>query len=278
MALLPQSRGAAMFEADLDDLRQQVRDLADRVTRLESSPAKSPSLAASPLLDVAAPPPTLAESVALPFPLPEATPILPLLGIATLGMAGAYLLRAIAKSGTLPPRVGVAVGTLYAVGWLLWASREHAGARFTTMLYSLTSALILSPLLWEATARFHTVSAGQASVILVAFTVIGLAVSWQRNLLIVATIATLAGIGTAGALLIATDDVLPFTLVFLSIAAAIEICACLNHWLGERWFTALVADLAVLFATWLVTNSRGFPRATLPFPPVRCWPRNWPFW
>ena len=108
--------------------------------------------------------------------------------------------------------------------------------RLATTLYSLTSVLILSPLLWESTLRFHIVTTGQASVILVAFTLIGLAVSWQRDLLMVATISTLAGMGTAGALLIATHDVLPFTFVFLAIAAAVEACACLNHWLGERWF------------------------------------------
>jgi hypothetical protein len=119
---------------------------------------------------------------------------------------------------------------------------------------------------WEATVRFHTVAPWQTSVILVAFTLIGLAVSWQRDLLIVATISTLVGIGTAAALLIATYDVLPFTFVFLVIAAAIETCACLNHWLGERWLTAAAADLAVFLATWLVTNPRGLPEGYAPIP------------
>ena len=116
-------------------------------------------------------------------------------------MAGAYLLRAIAESGALPPKLVFALGTLYAVAWLLWAVRAQVGRRSATTLYSLTAALILSPLLWEATVRFHTVTPWQTSVILVAFTLIGLAVSWQRDLLVVATISTLAGIGTAGALL-----------------------------------------------------------------------------
>jgi hypothetical protein len=188
------------------------------------------------------------------------------LGVATLGLAGAYLLRAIAESGALPPKLVFAAGTLYAVGWLLWASRPHAARRFATTLYSLTAALILSPLLWEATARFHTVTPWQTSTILVAFSLIGLAVSWRKDLVVVATISVLASIGTAAALLIATYDVLPFTFVILAVAAAVETCACLNHWLGERWLTALAADLVVLLATWLVTNPRGLPEGYAPIP------------
>ena len=87
-----------------------------------------------------------------------------------------------------------------------------------------------------------------------------------KDLLIVATIATLAGLGTAAALLMATHDVLPFTLVFLAIAAAVEASACLDHWLSERWLAATAADLAVLLATWLVTNERGLPPAYAPIP------------
>jgi len=181
-------------------------------------------------------------------------------------LAGAYLLRAIAESGAVPAKVVFAAATLYAVAWLLWASRAHAGRRLSTTLYSLTAALILAPLLWEATVRFHTVTPWQTSVILVAFTLIGLAVSWRQDLLVVTTISILTGIGTAGALLIATYDVLPFAFVFLAIAAAVETCACLSRWLGERWLAAAAADLAVFLATWVVTNPRGLPDGYAPIP------------
>ena len=153
------------------------------------------------------------------------------------------------------------------MAWLLWAARAPVERRLATTLYSLTSVLILSPLLWEATLRFHMITTWEASTILVAFTLIGLAVSWRRDLLVVATISTLAGLGTAGALLIATHDVLPFTFVFLAIAAAVEACACLNHWLGERWLAAAAANLSVLLATWLVTNPNGLPEVYAPISP-----------
>ena len=275
-----------MSPAELDELRQQVRNLADRVARLEAGLAKTPdtastlteskcpivpaSLVQPPYASLAVEPeglPRTAEARdASPTPVPVSPPLLPVLGAATLGLAGAYLLRAVAESGVLPPRLIFGAGTLYAVAWLLAAARPRAERRIVTILYSLTAAMILSPLVWEATARFHMISPGQAGLILVAFTLIGLAVSWRQNLVAVATLSILASIGTAGALLISTYDALPCTFVFLAIAAAVETCACLDRWLGERWLAAATADLSVLLATWLVTNPRGLPESYAPIP------------
>ena len=249
-----------MLQADLDELWQQVRDLTKRIYRLEESLAARENL----LPPRGAEPPALPEDIGILPKIPDTTSVLPVLGGALLGLAGAYLLRAIAESGVLPPRAVFIVGTLYAVAWLLWAARVPRQPRPATTLYSLTSVLILSPLLWEATVRFHMITTWEASTILVAFTLIGLAVSWRRNLLVVATVATVAGLGTAGALLMATHDALPFTFVFLAIAAAVEVCACLNHWLGERWLAAVAADLSVLLATWLITNPNGLPEVYAP--------------
>jgi hypothetical protein len=208
-----------------------------------------------------------------PAPPPEPRPepqfsvaFLPILGRCLLGLAGAYLLRALTEAGTLAPRTGVAAGILYALIWLVWAARTAAERRLETALRSLTAVLVLSPLLWEATVNFHALSTRSAAALLLLFTIFGLAVSWRKNLLIVATICVLAGLGTAAGLMIATHDVVPFTLVFLAIAAAVEISACLEHWLSERWLAAITADLAVLLATWLVTNERGLPEAYAPIP------------
>jgi hypothetical protein len=256
-----------MLQADFDELRRQVSDLTDRVARLEESLAVRHDASRTQDVGVRQGAPSARhDENDQPSQVPESTPVLPVLGGATLVLAGAYLLRAIAESGVIPPKVVFSAAVLYAVAWLLWAPRAHAGRRLATTLYSLSAALILSPLLWEATVRFHTVTPWQTGVVLVAFTLIGLAVSWHRDLLMVATISTLAGIGTAGALLIATHDVLPFTFVVLAIAAAIETCACLNHWLGERWLAAVAADLAVLLATWLITNPRGLPESYAAIP------------
>jgi hypothetical protein len=190
--------------------------------------------------------------------------LFPVLGRALLGLAGAYLLRALTESATFPHGVGVAVGLLYAMSWLIWAARTPAARRPETALHGLTGALVISPLIFEATSRFHAISSWTAGGILVAFTLFGLAVSWRKELLIVATFATLASLGTAGALILATHDVVPFTFVFLAVSAAVEVSACLNHWLSERWFTAMAADLAVILLTWLVMNERGVPESYVP--------------
>jgi len=244
------------LQPEPEGLEAEVRDLAARVARLEHALG---------LVAPASTPPVAQASTPVSSPL-ETHTLLPVLGRALLGLAGAYLLRAVTESGTLAPKVGVGVGLLYAILWLVWAARTPAARRLEDALHSLTSVLVLAPLLWEATLRFHTVSTWTAGAILLFFTVFGLAISWQKDLLIVATIATLAGLGTAAALLLATHDVLPFTFVFLAIAAAVEASACLDHWLSERWLAATAADLSVLLATWLVTNPRGLPPVYAPIP------------
>jgi len=196
--------------------------------------------------------------------LPESTTILPVLGRAFLGLAGAYLLRALTESGTFAPRAGVGIGLLYAMFWLVLAARTPAAKKLETALHSLTSVLVLAPLLWEATLRFRTVSSWTAGGILLVFTLFGLGVSWKKDLRIVAAFATPAGLGVSAALLVATHDAIPFTFVLLTIAAAVE---ALNHRLSERWSAATAADLAVLLATWLVTNERGVPEAWAPISP-----------
>ena len=151
--------------------------------------------------------------------------------------------------------------------WLFWAARTPSTDRLETAIHSLTAVLVLCPLLWEATLHFHAISTWAAAALLVLFVLFGLAVSWRKNLLTVATIVTLAGLGDPAGLLIATHDVVPFTLVFLAIAAAVETSSCLEHWLSERWLAALAADLAVLLATWLVTREHGLPEgyAAIPY-------------
>ena len=139
----------------VEQLSERVRELERRVAALEEQPqgASYPRLTGTEIQE---------QRVAGPargFPLTDlSSGAVPILGKAILGIAGAYLLRAIAESGALPSRVVFTLGTLYAVAWLLWAARNPVGRRFATTLYSLTAVLILSPLLWEATLRFQTIT------------------------------------------------------------------------------------------------------------------------
>jgi hypothetical protein len=241
---------------EAEELRREIQEIKRRIAYLEQRlelPAAHEPLAPAP-----------ASYQPVQVVLTEGASAVPVLGRALLGLAGAYVLRALTESGALPQQAGVFAAILYALGWLVWAARAPAGRRVEAALYSLTSALVLAPLLWEATIRFHAISTWTSAAVLLASTVFGLAISWRKNLLLVATIATLTGVIGAAALLLGSHDVIPFTFLLLAIAAAVEASACLEHWLSERWLTAAAADLSVLLATYLVTNARGLPEVYVP--------------
>jgi hypothetical protein len=190
-------------EAEWDALVEEVRDLRTRVARMEMAmgmPAEAPIRAGPgghPVRE-RSPDPTAASLGILDSP----TSLLPVIGRALLGLAGAFLLRALTEARTFSPSMGVFIGLLYAMLWLVWASRTPASRRLEAALHGLTSVLVLSPLLFEAVTSFHAISTWTAAAILLAFTLFGLAVSWRKDLLIVATFATLAGLGTSAALLV----------------------------------------------------------------------------
>lgn len=180
-----------------------------------------------------------------------------LAGKSLLGLAAAYLLRALTESGILPPAAGVGLGLLCASAWLVWAARAPAAEELTVSLRALTSALILGPLLWEAHLRFQTTTSWQTAGILILFSCTALAISWRKNLTAVALIGSLAGLVISAALLIRTHDVVPYGSGLLALALAVEACACLDHYLGERWVVASFANLAVLLATYVATRPPG---------------------
>jgi hypothetical protein len=240
-----------MPQPDWEEMERRVA----RLERLMGVEGTAPTPIASPAV-VAAP--------ALPV---NPSAVLPMLGRALLGLAGAYLLRAVSERSAALSAPGVAAGIAYAIVWLIWAARTPSPHSLEAVIRSLTAVLVLCPLLWEATTSFHVLTAWTAASVLIAFNVLGLAVSWRKNLLAVATIVILSGLATAAGLLVATRDVVPFVVVFLAIAVAVEVSSCLGHFLSERWLVALAADLSVLLATWLVTREHGVPEtyAAIPF-------------
>lgn len=228
----------------LEQLTEQLRALERRVAALERQPEKS------------APAPTESPDTALEHPRPwlgfpsGATPsgAVPVLGKAVLGIAGAYLLRALAESSSIPKLPVLFVAILYACFWMFWAVRADTASRFASVTYAVTSALILSPLLWESTVRFQVLAPAFAAVVLVAFVVLAMALAWQRDLQLIPWVATLATVTTAVALIIATRELVPLTASLLAVALATEIAACLGHRLSLRAIPALAVD----FAVWLL--------------------------
>ena len=238
----------------LEQLTEQLQSLERRVAALEFSAGK-PAAAESvvqhgPELERPRPPATWRG-----FP-PVETPsgMVPVLGKAVLGIAGAYLLRAIAESGSVPKLPVLFVAILYACFWMVWAVRVHASSRFAGVTYAITSALILSPMLWESTVRFQVLSPAFASVVLVAFVVLAVALAWQRDLQLIPWVATLATVITAVALIIEPRELVPLTASLLAVALTTEIAACLGHRLSLRAFPALAADFAVWLLTYILAS------------------------
>lgn len=246
------------MEEYLDELSRQVQklnravnELQQRVTALERGATAEMSPAAiEPVTEMALAPGAAAaigESV-------RVDNLAPLFGWAFLGLAGAYLLRALTESGTIPGLLGAALGVIYAGWWLYLASRRAWERPLFSTVHGLTAALILSPMLFEVTARFHLMNVYIASAVLVSFTVWALAVGWRRNLHAIAWIGTLAGLLTASALFRETHIAAAWVGTILAIAAAVEFAACRDHWLGLRWVVAAAADLTILTLTYVIAG------------------------
>src|SRR5436305_650474 len=171
--------------------------------------------------------------------------IFPTLGKAVLGFAGAFLLRALAESGSLPRLPIILLAILYACAWMLCSART--ANRFASVTYGTTSTLILSPMSWEATVRFHALSPPVSATVLIGFIMLPLLLAARNDRQLVACIATVATVTTAIALIIGARALVPLAAALLVIAAATEFNVCLGHELTFRAIPATAAD----FSIWL---------------------------
>ena len=167
------------------------------------------------------------------------------LGKAMLGIAGAYVLRAVAESSSLPRLVIAAIAIAYAMTWLVWAARVKAGEWLASTIYACTSALILAPLLWELTLRFKVLPASVTAGLLGAFVIAATALAWKRERTPVFWVANLTATVAALALSIATHQLVPFIASLLLMVLICEYAATRNHQLSIRPLVAASADLAV---------------------------------
>ena len=251
----------------MDDLLEALARLSERLEHLESrvSALERSSKAAN-----SRPSPATAPSSGTPaadeIALPQVGGVFPVVGKAMLGIAGAYLLRAVAESGSLPQWVVVALALAYAGMWLLWAARVPTNTPFASVAYAVTSALILAPMLWELTLRFKILPASATAGVLIAFVAGASALAWKRNLAPVVWIANIAAAFTALALMIAAHDLAPFISALLIMALASEFAADRNRWLRLRFLVAPAADLAV----WILIYIDSLPEnVRLDYAPVQ---------
>jgi hypothetical protein len=233
----------------LDLLAARVDALEKRVHDLEQSSATSAQPVSTPL--AATVPVHLAD-------LPSGEQIsgaFQLLGKCMLGIAGAYLLRALAASAVLPRPLIAAVAIAYAIGWLVAASRTKANARLAAALYAGTSALILAPMLWELTMRFHVLAPAASAAVLGLVAAVTTALSWNRQQSSDFLVAYAAAALTGLALSVVTHVMIPFLVLLLAMLAVCEHRSLrFDAQGGVRALVAVVADCAAWFLIVIYRN------------------------
>jgi hypothetical protein len=230
----------------LEALAQAIEDLQRRVAALEGSSA---SFVEKPV----------ARTLQEPEPAPFSGGSLAALGRLLLAIAGAYLLRAFSEAGVLPTLAGTILGVLYALGWLAAALRVASSNRLTAAIHSVAAAAIAAPLLWEATARFHTLPAWAAALVLALFGALGQSVAWRRNESGIAAITALGTCATAICLMAASLNPFPFAAAVVASAAVVEGFALGDHALSWRWISALSADACGGILIFVLTRPDGLP-------------------
>ena len=242
----------------LEELTLAIEDLRRRVSALEQR-----SAVASPNVELSVP--AGIEPTALPG---GSSGLLAQLGRLLLGIAGAYLLRAITEAGILPELTGTLIGLIYAGGWLVASLRSAAANRITLALEGLTASAIAAPLLWEATTRFHAIAPSGAAAALACFIILGQIVAWKHGHSAIAAITAFAGSITAIALIIATLDPVAFAIALLVSAVVVEYGAVLDHALAWRWIIALAADFCAFLLLYLMTRPQGLPEGYAAVPAI----------
>lgn len=235
-----------LVEDQLVSLQATVSRLEQRLARLE---------AGSDTADHASAEDRAAEAV--PDGAGDAVPswglrAVSLAGRSLLVFAGAYLLRALTDSGTLPAAAGVGVGLAYAGVWLAAAARarDALGAAF----HGGSATLVAFPLIVEATLRFALFTPAAAAVVLgAAASAFGTTAWWtrQRPLAWMATTAaTVAGIVIA----VRGDATAPFAVLFVLIGIGTLWLGYDREWTILRWPAAAVANIFVLGVTARAVN------------------------
>jgi hypothetical protein len=242
------------FASALERFTAQLQDLERRVSALEGDEKKSAPKVA-PL--VVSPTPETAQTETIAST--ESVSLVSILGKATLGMAGAYLLRAAAESEIFPKLAVVGAALVYAWIWQFLSVRAGKGSRAAGAVYGITSALILFPMLWEITLRFKILPASVTAGLLVASVISAMILAWGTEATATIWATTIFSAATTLGLLVVTRDPLPFALALILTAAITEFVACREHWLSLRIAAAVSLDLALCAVLYVATRPGGFP-------------------
>lgn len=201
---------------------------------------------AAPAARRAGPAPEMEESI-LPAGL-GLTEALSLGGRTFLVLAGAFVLRHLTESQTLPAWLGVALGFAYAGTWVAMADLAgRAGRPWSAGFHGLAAVAVGLPLLFEAASRFKLLSPLLAAALLLALTGVALAVAVRRRLHGLAWLVTVGGTLTAVALMLVSGRLAPATAYLVLLGVATLWLGYVVGWVHLRWPVALVADLVMVF-------------------------------
>lgn len=248
--------------SQIGELAARLAALEERVSTLEHPHAVIDTATQVSLLTPATAAP-VAGTNSSPAPAAQWTSTFSLLGASLLGIAGAYVLRALSGAAIVPRGVIAAVAAIYAAAWLIAASRA-ASRPLAATLYAATSTLIVAPMLWEMTIRFHAISAPVAAVILIAYTGLATLLALRTPHSAVFTTAYAGAAFTAVALSIATHFMAPFAAILLAMLAVCDLRR-------DSRVPALHVLIALLtdFSIWaLIFIYRLAPDARTDYPPM----------
>src|SRR5690348_6505219 len=128
--------------SQLEQLEERIATLEARISALENNqpkPVPARVIQAPPVVPIAAVPRGF-------LGVDLSAGAVPVLGKAVLGIAGAYLLRAVAESGAIAQFPMLLAAMVYAAAWMGWAVRTHRSNHFASVVYGITATLILCPL------------------------------------------------------------------------------------------------------------------------------------
>jgi len=240
----------------MNDLPETLEQLSARVDALERRVRDLEQGSAAPARFET--PASTAAAVLGPGPeLPsgeQVTGAFLLLGKSMLGIAGAYLLRALAESGVLPRLLIAAVAIAYAIAWLVAASRAPSRTRLAPALYAATSALILAPMLWELTMRFHVLAPIASAAVLALFVAATTVLGWKKESAPDFVVAYGAAALTALVLSIVTHEMIAFFALLLAMLAVCEYKFLRPGLQGVRMLVAATADCAAWFLIVIYRN------------------------
>lgn len=172
------------------------------------------------------------------------------LGRSLIILGGAFLLRALTEGGTWPPAIGVALGLLYALTWLVTSDRAAAGGHRLRAIFDGGTALIIGfPLIIEAALKFQLFTPAMAAVALGAFTACALVSANHGRMQAVAWLATMGGLATGMTLVARTGALAPVAFYFISLGVGTLWLGYLRLWRGLRWPVGVLACLVVLGVT-----------------------------